>query len=398
MIAQSFLRYWRWAHRSTLLAFGLAVLGCSARTQASVAPTINLRVPSEFTTAIIANVEGARELTVAANGDLFVGTHGTSIFVIPEAEDDRGFRAAGKFVSIDDAPAAGITIAKSVMYAGSQFGVWRIPFKVGDRTARGAPVKMANVRTSGVSSDHVTTSVAYSRGMLYASVGSSCNVCDPELDATRATVQQIPTSGGKMRPKAVHIRNAIALTVNPNTGTLWAAVAGQDELMHGHPYEIFDAVTLHSGVADYGWPYCYENRRTTSSAHSCAGVVIPRVVLPAYETPIGAAIYLARPAGKHRFPRKYWGGAFVTLHGSWHRPPVPPRVAFVALRGDAPANTVNWTDPNVQWSEFVGGYQNRSGRRTGRPTGLAIGPQGDVFVADDYNGNIYRIRSVRGAR
>ncbi|MBV9737347.1 MAG: hypothetical protein JO177_04175 [Candidatus Eremiobacteraeota bacterium] len=32
------------------------------------------------------------------------------------------------------------------------------------------------------------------------------------------------------------------------------------------------------------------------------------------------------------------------------------------------------------------------GSRIGRPTGVAVGPQGDLFVADDQTGNIYRIR------
>lgn len=381
--------------RTTVLTLGLAAFGCSSpNSDASAGPAVNLHLPSGFTATIIAKVDGARELTVASNGDLFVGTHGTRIFVVPQAEDDGGVRAAQSFVSINDAPVAGVTIANGTMYAGSQFAVWRIPYKVGDRKAQGTPAKIASVRTSGASSDHVTTSVAYSGGVLYASVGSSCNVCDPELDATRATIQQIPHGSGKMSPKAVHIRNAIALAVNANTASVWAGVAGQDELQHGHPYEIFDPVTLHSGVGDYGWPYCYEDRRPTKPGHSCAAVVIPRVVFPAYETPIGAAIYPSHTTGKHAFPQKYLGGAFVSLHGSWHQPPVPPRVAFVSLRGDAPAKPVSWTDPNVQWSEFIGGYQNSDGTRTGRPTGVAIGPQGDLFVADDDNGNIYRIRAT----
>jgi hypothetical protein len=31
--------------------------------------------------------------------------------------------------------------------------------------------------------------------------------------------------------------DAIALTTNPTTGTVWAGVAGQDSLPSGHPYE-----------------------------------------------------------------------------------------------------------------------------------------------------------------
>ena len=238
---------------------------------------------------------------------------------------------------------------------------------------------------------HVTTSVAVAKGRLYASVGASCNNCDPELDATRATIQQMNLDGSGMSPKALHIRNAIALATNPQTGTLWAGVAGQDELAHGHPYEIFDAVTLHAGVVDYGWPYCYENHQAVGN-HNCFNAAVPRVVLPAYATPIGAAFYPAHPGGPHAFPEPYRGGAFVTLHGSWHQPLVPPRVVYVPMNGDDPKTPVNWNDPTTQWKEFVGGWQLPDGRRIARPTGIAVGPDGSLFISDDLDGGIYRVR------
>ena len=194
-----------------------------------------------------------------------------------------------------------------------------------------------------------------------------------------------------MQPKARRIRNAIALATNPATGTLWAGVAGQDELAHGHPYEIFDPVTLHAGVADYGWPYCYENHRQ-ADGKDCSTHVVPRVVMPAYETPIGAAFYPEHPTGAHAFPPPYRGGAFVTLHGSWHQPPVPPRVVFVPLNGDVPKTAVDWNDPTTQWKEFVGGFQLADGSRIARPTGVAVAPDGSLFVSDDQAGGIYRIR------
>jgi glucose/arabinose dehydrogenase len=362
----------------------LAMLVATSAVAADDGPT----VPSGFTIERIATVPGARELAATPNGDLLVGTASATVYLVADA---TGSAHAAPFVSVDDHPVAGVALAGERLYLGGQFGVWELPYHSGDRTAREAPRKIAPVRTSGQSRDHVTTTVAIDGETLFASVGSSCNTCDPDLDATRATIQQMSLDGTGMHPRAQHVRNAIALAVNPQTHALWAGVAGQDELAHGHPFEIFDDVTAHPNVADYGWPYCYENRRSVGG-HDCSAAAVPRVVFPAYATPIGATFYPLHPAGAHAFPAPYRGGAFVTLHGSWHQPPVPPGVVFVAMKGDEPLTAVDWNDPTKQWTEFVGGFQRPDGSRAARPTGVAVGADGSLFVSDDETGAIYRIR------
>ena len=200
-----------------------------------------------------------------------------------------------------------------------------------------------------------------------------------------------------MTAKAIHIRNAIALTTNPSTGAVWAGDAGQDYLPEGHPYEFFDPVTLHRGQADYGWPGCEENRVPYTPAANCSNTVVPRVVFPAYETIVGAAFYAVASKARYIFPSRYRNGVFVAMHGSWHAngariPVAPPRVAFVPMSGDVPATAVNWTSPAAQSTDFVSGFQHSDGTRAGQPTGVAVGPLGDLFVADDQTGAIYRIR------
>ena len=284
-----------------------------------------------------------------------------------------------------------MTFGPDALYVGTQFAVWRIPYKPGEENASARPVKIASVRTSGRSGEHVTTSVAFSNDTLYASVGSSCDACSPELDATRATVQAMQPDGKDMHPAATHIRNAIALAVNPNTRAVWLGAAGQDYLPAGHPYEIVDPFTLHSGVPNYGWPTCYEDHRSVGGA-DCSHETVPRVALPAYVTPIGMAIYPQNPSGPHAFPPPYRGGLFIGVHGSWHQPLRPPRVVFVPLHGDEPAVPVDWSNPERQWRQFVGGFQNADGSRNGRATGVAVGRDGDLYVADDDRGAVYRVR------
>ena len=347
-------------------------------------------MPSGFTAERIASVPSARELTVAPNGDLFVGTSGNAIYIVPDAEKNPG--EARRFATIDDRPVAGVFLAGDTLYAGGQFGVWRIPYRAGDRAARAAPQKIASVRTGG-GSGHSTTTVAFSKGALYASVGSSCNACN-ETDPTRATIQAMTPEGKNVHARAVDIRNAIALAVQPANGDLWAGVAGRDDLEHGHPYEIFDDVSAHAGTPDYGWTKCYDDRKPVGGA-SCANVTLPKVVFPAYDTPIGAVFYPADEKGAYAFPASYRGGAFVALHGSWHQPLVPPRVAFVAFKNDEPAKALDWSNPDAQWTEFGGGCQGADGSRSCRPTGVAVGTDGSLCVSEDYSGAIYRIRPRR---
>jgi glucose/arabinose dehydrogenase len=374
---------------AAVVAVGAATASSLGRPAAS-AGGVGINVPQGFVAQRIATVRGARELAIAPNGDLFVGTSGSTIVVVPDAQGTP--EAPQTFATFDDRPMAGVALGAEALYAGGEFGVYRVTYHTGDRVAREHPRKITAVRTGG-GGGHSTTTVALSKGTLYASVGSSCNACE-EKDPTRATVQAMMPDGGDMHARAVDIRNAIALAVQPGNGGVWAGVAGRDELEHGHPYEIFDDISAHAGTPDYGWMRCYDDHQPIGGAN-CANVVVPRVVFPAYDTPIGAAFYPLDAHERYAFPEHYRGGAFVALHGSWHTPPVAPRVAFVPFRGDEPATPVDWSNPNAQWTEFVGGCQNADGSRACRPTGVAIGTDGSLFVSEDSEGAIYRIRPER---
>jgi glucose/arabinose dehydrogenase len=359
-------------------------------------------VPSGFTLETVAAIGQARQLAALPNGDLLVGTSGTNVYLVPNAEASGNSGAPVMFTTIGDAPVQGVAFAGALctIYVGSSHGIYAIPYKDAQQTGTaGQPI--ANVRqgtpTPGSDGDiHHSTSVAFAGGKVYAGVGSGCNAC-VEVDPTRATVQVMDPSGNNMTTRATRFRNAIGLAVNPATGTLWAGGAGQDGLPGwGHPYEFFDPVTLHPGVADYGWPECEENQHAYTTGADCSATVTPRVELLGYDTIIGAAFYPTAPSGAHAFPAGYQGGVFISAHGSWHHLStqyVPPRVVYVPMSGDTPVTPVNWSDPTAQWGnmDFVGGFGSGPGY-LGRTTGVAVGSEGSLFVADDSNGLVYRIR------
>ncbi|HEY0613169.1 MAG TPA: hypothetical protein VGC96_00955 [Candidatus Elarobacter sp.] len=362
-----------------------------------------LRVPAGFLVSKIASIGGARQLAALPNGDLIVGTNGSTVAIVPNAESSGVTGSPQTFANVGDAPAQGVAFGGGFVFVATQHGVYRIPYTTG--ATSGSATKIASLRTGSVAPNsdgdiHVTSSVTVSGSALYVGVGSSCNAC-AETDATRATVQRLALDGSGMTTQARRWRNPIAMATDPATGTVWAGGAGQDSIAQGHPFEFMDPVSSRAAGADYGWPDCEENQVAYKSGVNCSSVVVPALEFPAYSTLIGAAFYPAGQSGSYAFPAPWRGGLFVGVHGSWHAvnnvPADPPHVAFVPFAAGMPARAVSWSNPVAQWDDFFNGFQDASGSRIGRPTGVAVGAQGSLFVADDASAAIYRIRPAASA-
>ncbi len=338
---------------------------------------------------------------------------------MPAAEAAGSARAPSVFATIPDDHTASVVYGPDGnVYVGSEHGIWRLGYTSGALSAASI-VRIASVRTGLVApntdgDNHTTTSLAISGATIYAGVGSDCNACT-EIDPQRASVQEVALSGGATTTKAQNYRNPATLATDPTTGFVWAGGPGQDNLPYGHPYEELDDVSPKPGVVNYGWPNCYDDRLPVAgSGADCSSITLPAIVFPAYGTPLGAAFYRTA-AGTYVFPANYQSGMFVSLHGSWHTTSdgssptdpsaVQPQVVYVPFASGMPASPVNWTNPTTQYQVFFGNFGTTASSRIGRPTGLAVGVQGSLFVADDLKGNIYRIRptaagtqSLRGRR
>ncbi|MBV8987723.1 MAG: hypothetical protein JO372_04095, partial [Solirubrobacterales bacterium] len=105
--------------------------------------------------------------------------------------------------------------------------------------------------------------------------------------------------------------------------------------------------------------------------------------LPAHSAPLGFH-FLQRSS----LPSPWSSGAVVAVHGSWDR--VPPRApAVLWLPWESSARTLAGA------ITLVGGFQDSSGARWGRPVDAVPGPDGALYVSDDTAGAIYRILPAR---
>jgi glucose/arabinose dehydrogenase len=112
------------------------------------------------------------------------------------------------------------------------------------------------------------------------------------------------------------------------------------------------------------------------------------LALPAHWAPLSMVFYRGTT-----FPARYRYGAFVAFHGDyfWGERPRSDspgyNVVFVPFSAAGTA-TSTW---EVFADRFAGASAGSRATAAYRPTGLAEGPDGSLYVADDVRGRVWRI-------
>jgi glucose/arabinose dehydrogenase len=236
-------------------------------------------------------------------------------------------------------------------------------------------------------------------GAVYFSIGSTGNITADDRDATpqRATIMRVPSGGGPAQPFATGVRNGTGLAIAPD-GAVWTAVNNRDNVadpatgqvdqayVNDHPPE---SVAKLTPGRELGWPYCNPDggpanlplirdvQTNADGSHlDCASLPPIEQSLGAHAAPLGMTFTVGE------LPAPYASGALVGVHGSWNRtPPQAPEVAYF------PWESGNLGDKQT----LVGGFQSGDGTRWGRPVAAVTGPDGAVYITDDYAGAVYRL-------
>ena len=408
-----------------IAVIGLITESCSTNKLAISMDNGGIKLPEGFTAMVVADSLGrARHITINNNGDIYIALnqlkHGKGIAAI---KVDEGGKAA-KIEYFGQYSGTGIGIHKGYLYFGSDTAIFRYKLKDGSLLPDTTPEVI--VRGFHLEFQHSSKPFTFDdAGNIYVTVGAPANACQqPDRQAHIKGVDPCPLLAdfggiwkfkddvqGQIKGKdgsryATGIRNAVALDWNFKTSTLYAVQHGRDQLHEFWPelYTENDGVNLPAEEfflikegMDFGWPYCYydqdkkkkilapEYGGNADSAGRCKGKQDPIMAFPGHIAPNCVRFYTGT-----MFPEKYQNGAFIAFHGSWNRAPQEQLGFFVAF---VPFKDSN---PSGPYEIFADGFKGTDKVMSPddalhRPMGLAIGPDGSLYITDSKQGKLWRV-------
>lgn len=408
--------------------------GTAANGMALCRTTTELRLPAGFCATVFAsNLGAARHMVVRDNGDVFVALRGHAGGIVALRDTD-GDGVADQRARFGEGGGTGLGIHEDYLYFAMPLSIVRYRLSDDALQPNGDP----ELVVGGFESQrvHASKTVAFDgRGGLLTNIGAPSNACqspprtagvagqDPcphlarhagiwRFDADR--IGQDAYSDGERF--ASGIRNAVANAWHPRFDRLYAVQHGRDQLSELWPDTFTQAqrvelpgeefIEVNEGD-DFGWPYCYFDPFTGMKVLApeyggdgrmvgrCADYKMPLLGFPAHWAPNDLVFYV----GRH-FPSRYRDGAFIAFHGSWNRAPEPQRgynVVFVPMR-DGKLSAQGETNYEIFADGFAGSEPvwGPSDARY-RPTGLAVSPDGRLYISDSREGRIWQIEYVTPA-
>jgi glucose/arabinose dehydrogenase len=340
------------------------------------------QVPEGFSLELYAaDVPRARFLRFTPAGDLLVSRPGAGDIQLlrRDTDGDRHPDARETLIAGLNRP-LGMDIEGDWLYIAESNRVVKIRFNSDTGTVEGDLQPVVEGLTDNGNHWSKTLRIGPDQ-KLYLAQGSTCNVCE-EKDSRRATMMRFALDGSAPEIIATGLRNSVGFDWAPWSGELYATDNGRDML--GDDFPPCELNHIEAGRF-YGWPY-FNGDNVPDPDMGPDPLAAERAPTPPAHgfRPHNAPLGMTFLTGDD-LPPQYRRSALAALHGSWNRS-TPDGYKVVSL---------HWNEDGIEERDFLAGF-NQQGDISGRPVDVAQGPDGAIYISDDYAGAIYRV-SYTGA-
>ena len=348
----------------------LISLGCSADLRLE-----KIKLPPGFEITLYTDkVPGARSMSLAPDGTLFVGTRkqGKVYAVL----DKNGDNKVDKVITLAEGlnKPNGVAFKNGSLYVAEASRVLRFD-NITEHLQ--SPKKHVVINDSFPTEPrHDWKFIRFGPdGKLYIPVGAPCNICEP--GDPYAAIHRINPDGSGDEIFARGVRNTVGFDWHPISGELWFTDNGRDLLGDDSPPDELNYAP-NKGM-HFGYPY--RHGKSISDPEFGDKKVLYLFTPPARELgPHVAALGMRFYTG-NMFPKAYQNQIFIAEHGSWNRSEkIGYRISLVHLK----------QNQAVSYETFADGWLQKQ-QAWGRPVDLLVMPDGALLVSDDKAGAIYRI-------
>ncbi len=405
-----------------------ALLLSIAVTPAMAGESAGLMLPPGFHATVVADElgAGARHVVVRPDGDLYISTRkgrdepkSAGVIAVKVGKDHKAMQTT-HFSEVEGG--TGMQIYKNALYVAGNDAIYRFKFQGNDLVPSAVPEVVVGNLPKG------NMGVAFDdKSGLYLTVRAAGNICvDPKAPKDQKPVgikpcpllndgggvwrfnaekagQKFPADGEQV---VTGMRDMMAVAWSKDAKGMYGVMQGRNgtaKLVPGMSEEA-DTVSeemhrLDKGT-DMGWPYTYYDTelkaRVLAPEYGGDGKMpategnyaTPVVAFTSHQSPVDLQFY----EGK-QFPQKYRGGAFVAFQGGSGQVILPGgrtgyNVTFVPFDKSGKAGT-----PEVFADNFAGPNPSdrNSGKAAFRPSGVAVAPDGSLYVVDTMKGRLWHI-------
>lgn len=386
----------------------------------------NISLPENFSAQVFAdNLGNGRHVAIRANGDVYLRLgnpkNGNTMVALRDTNEDGTADITEYFGGT--ATGTGVQLHNNFLYYSTDEKVFRKRFDGNELVPSGNDEL---ILTLPQQSQHAAKPLAFDgEGNMYVTIGAPSNSCqDPDrqkgvpgqdpcplLDSSGGIWQfsesQLNQTLAEGKRYATGIRHAVGITWNTADNNLYAMQHGRDQLHQHWPEHFSERQSAELPAEeffrvkegdDFGWPYCFydwqkekkllnpEYGGNGDSIGRCNTFKKPLVAFPGHWAPNAITFYHGS-----QFPVRYKGGAFVAFHGSWNRAPFPQqgyKVVFIPFSGN---NVIGGYDTFADEFAADGSDITSPADADYRPCGLAVGPDGSLYISDSTEGRIWRV-------
>ena len=395
-----------------------------------------LFLPGNFEAVVVVDSLGpVRHIAVNDNGDIYVklshSKRGEGNVALRDVNNDGKADSIVHFGDYDNEGSLSncMRIHNGYLYFGSELVIYRMKLQPGKLVPDSKMETVLTEEDSRGSHWHITKPVSFDdRGHMYVPFGAPSNACQdlirtpggtpgfggmdpcPELEKYAGIWQfdanKVGLTQKDGRKFATGVRSVVAMDWNTTDKNLYVVMHGRDDLHFLWPnkFSAWQSAVLPAEeflkVNDgdnFGWPYSYydqmQKKNVLAPEYGGDGhlpardsaVRLPIMGFPAHWAPNDLLFYTG-----DQFPEHYKNGAFIAFHGSTNRSPYPQAGYFVCFVPFANGQ------PTGEWEVFADGFAGvdpivNVSDAVYRPMGLAMGPDGSLYISESRKGKIWRV-------